>query len=237
MDRGMICRDWEILAFLDHRKTQFRLPLRPQPTGDEQLHLMAWDWPSRRVQFGDNHGPQRPCHAPVWSGDRIYMQEPFILFETVGTEFGGAPYEMNEYWGTVPKEPRWQHDGGPGLSMDFRATCEDPQAISEWRPSAHMPPWASRLWYDVVKVRVERVNQMRYEDAIAEGVCEDPDAYEMRYKSREWFQELWDHHYTARGRNLPFASGPWVWLLDLRETISPIQDGVYCHTGRMEVTA
>ena len=40
----------------------------------------------------------------------------------------------------------------------------------EWKPSIHMPSEARRLFLGVVKVRVERVQDITKEDAIAEGI-------------------------------------------------------------------
>ena len=91
----------------------------------------------------------------------------------------------------------------------FRAdcTCED---VDRWRPSIHMPRRASRIDLEITDVRVERVQEITWEDAVAEGCDEE----EMRTRDLEIFADLWDASYEKRGHG--WDTNPWVWCLTFR---------------------
>lgn len=46
----------------------------------------------------------------------------------------------------------------------------DPESKIKWRSSIHMPKEAARLWLKITDIRVERLNDISNEDAIAEGL-------------------------------------------------------------------
>lgn len=58
-----------------------------------------------------------------------------------------------------------------------------------WRPSIHMPRWASRIDLEVTEVRVERLQAITAEDAIAEGVTSREIA--TRYGTRTGWSTDW----------------------------------------------
>lgn len=78
----------------------------------------------------------------------------------------------------------------------------------QWRPSIHMPRWASRLNLVVEDVRAERLLDISHDDIAAEGCSDHEDA---RVRMIEW-QSLWD---SLHGRGAS-AINPWVWRVQFR---------------------
>lgn len=76
-----------------------------------------------------------------------------------------------------------------------------------WRPSIHMPRWASRLLLEITEVRVQRVQEISRRDAEAEGMREGspPVSVLCRYR------DLWDSLNAKRGYS--WESNPWVWAI------------------------
>ncbi|RAU43476.1 MULTISPECIES: hypothetical protein [unclassified Pseudomonas] len=89
------------------------------------------------------------------------------------------------------------------------------------RPSIHMPRWASRILLEIADVRVERLQDITYEQAVAEGVhrdrgcrvwtATDEDGTCHKYPIPA-FKDLWT------GINGPQAweSNPWVWVVEFK---------------------
>ncbi len=92
-----------------------------------------------------------------------------------------------------------------------------------WKPSIHMPRWASRLTLDVTGVRVERLQDITEEDAKAEGVERDtePCAHGgrtcaesrcMGQTYRAGFCQLWCRLYGPDS----WDANPWVWVVEFK---------------------
>lgn len=92
---------------------------------------------------------------------------------------------------------------------------------ARWKPSIHMPRWASRITLRVTDVRVQRLQEISEEDARAEGVAYDPAKgfvvpgvahpnpafpYLSRPTAFEMFAALWD---TVNGSGA-WGANPWV---------------------------
>lgn len=83
-----------------------------------------------------------------------------------------------------------------------------------WKPSIHMPRWASRITLEVTDVRVERLNDCSRGDAMAEG-CPFPNMADGP-DPRQWYAELWEQ-INGPGS---WQANPWVWVLSFRQAAS-----------------
>lgn len=84
----------------------------------------------------------------------------------------------------------------------------DVDVYGTWKPSIHMPRWASRMTLEVTGVRVERLHDISRGDAMAEG-CPFPNMAKGE-NPRDWYAALWNQI------NGPSAwdANPWVWVLE-----------------------
>jgi hypothetical protein len=82
-----------------------------------------------------------------------------------------------------------------------------------WRPSIFMPRWASRILLEVVSIRVERLQDISEEDAIAEGISKNMFPIDGLYFASQLFAELWNE---INGKKHPWESNPWVWVVEFK---------------------
>jgi len=97
-------------------------------------------------------------------------------------------------------------------------------ARMETMPIFHMPRWASRITLEITGVRVERLNSITDDDAIAEGIQRGRDGlfngapHAIKGTPRAFhtaigaFDDLWTHINGAGS----WASNPWVWVIEFR---------------------
>lgn len=264
-ERGMIFNEYQVRAILDGRKTQTRRIMKVQPSDGFHPTHNGYDldlnahWytpgvvdkngylqPAKKDVFGvadENEGYTCPFGAV---GDRVWVRETWAQ---LGNE-DGCPIDWND---------NLVKDGGPEAARIYRASCEqkegnyglwsipddaywkphtdDLQYDGTWCPSIHMPRWASRLTLEITGVRVERLDKISEEDAIAEGmqgvICpsckDDPDFSTTQYdpdtlaavdeipclsceSNRSKFFALWDSIYGEANH----CMGDWVWVIEFK---------------------
>jgi hypothetical protein len=88
----------------------------------------------------------------------------------------------------------------------------------KWVPSIHMPRWASRLTLDIESVRVERLQDISEEDALAEGFTTGTEELlggaVARLSARDYFQNTWQDIYGFAS----WDANPWVWVVVFRKS-------------------
>jgi hypothetical protein len=101
---------------------------------------------------------------------------------------------------------------------DGEERAQDNGTDLPWRPSIHMPRWASRIDLKVTGVRVERLQGISASDALQEGLeeCHDlpyrwdhPVCFET---AQRLYSELWEQINGAG----TWAANPWVWVVEFR---------------------
>lgn len=186
-----------VRAILAGEKTQTRRPI---------THRHEW-------AIEERDGKPWPWHPPyVYAEDDAWMNCPH-----------GVPGDrlwVREAW--APADGR--HSVVP---IVYRADGDDQPCLDDrWRPSIHMPRWASRLTLEVVSVRVERVNEITEDAACAEGISFQDDSKDawrgfrsfdgtcLYATAKQAFMQGWDSLY-AKTPNA-WDSNPWVWCVEFR---------------------
>jgi hypothetical protein len=226
-ERGILFSAPMVRAILEGRKTQTRRVV-PRATG------AFWDhpgWTPTVMRDGTilwrarapEHAFAMPLKCPYGApGDRLWVRE---TWGAVSPDEISRPlrectieYRADLPPGCTDRPGKWpaEHSADP--------------ECPKWRPSLHMPRWASRLTLEVTSVRVERLQDITEEGARAEGVeqfgsgdcdecsdfscaaCADTEAdYPgVRGGNQLLFAELWDR---INGKRAPWASNPWVWVV------------------------
>jgi hypothetical protein len=76
-----------------------------------------------------------------------------------------------------------------------------------WKPSIHMPRWASRISLEITNIRAEHLQDIDDTDAEREG-CDGAD-FKPGYSTNE-FRKLWE---SINGQG-SWAANPWVWVVE-----------------------
>lgn len=190
-ERPIIFSGLMVRAILDGRKTQTR---RVLPHGKYRLDLVA---PA-------DGGPSRcPFGQP---GDRLWVREAHAVVPRTA-------YARSEGVEQVLR-PDDDHD-----ACVFREGWERSRP-GRWRPSIHMPRWASRISLEIVGVRVERLKDISEDDAMAEGIqpfgdgngFHVEDGRHYMSSARESYRSLWEQINGAGS----WDANPFVWAVEFR---------------------
>lgn len=194
-ERGMIFNAEMVNSILSGRKTQTRRPVK---------------FPFRDVNLGcelsGNELAGELSAGNYWNsrvgqpGDRIWVRETWA-------EAGASAPDLTLYRANYPEHVPAHYENVP------------PVDEIRWTPSIHMPRWASRILLEITDVRVERLNNISYDDAISEGItqewtCIDPGLGSYAHKNdvQDDYETLWKSIYGEES----WAANPWVWVISFK---------------------
>jgi len=204
-----------VRAILDRRKTQTRRVIEPQPydgplPGGKYLASAPFidtndEWHFMRGVVSRGEDDLGKCRYGK-PGDRLWVRETHAL----------DPYDRIVY--RADRAAQYVQDfafGGMGRfgHMFWLGSDYEPD---RWRPSIHMPRWASRLTLEITDVRVERVQDISIADIEREGYdCGPwPKSRAPEKSARERFSDSWDALNAKRGYG--WNANPWVWCLTFK---------------------
>lgn len=207
-ERGILFSGPMVMAILAGRKTQTRRAIKPQPPAATVglNHIDGTTW----ACIGNN-GPNRKCPYGV-PGDRLWVRETWAV---------DAPLDQ------VRREHEDMMPGGIGHGPYFRTDPAHENSGLTWRPSIHLPRWASRITLEITDVRAERLQDISEQDAKAEGIRSDilraddhapdricyvaePDHNHAYVTARDAYAKTWNH---INAKTCPWRCNPWVWAL------------------------
>jgi len=226
-ERPILFNGEMVRAILDGRKTQTRRVCKL--TEDGQLVIWKSESVTQCTRLRDDGpywspyggSPYVPMPKSEYAqgcpygqpGDELWVRERFCAIDL------GMPTRTD----ILPVRSRYDLNE-IGLLYHADERCH----ITEykWKPSIHMPRWASRIQLRIKDVRVERVQEITEADARAEGCqfdghyfSQDGHASRGSRTAVQWFAKLWDSINANRkdkGGNLlhySWADNPWVWVV------------------------
>jgi len=205
-----------VKAILDGRKTQTRRPIKPQYA----CKTVSWGCISGQGFGFIFTGHDVVVKCPLGTiGDRLWVRETFRI-ESFGAGVAQIRYAADS-----------QRGNNAGVS-DRKL----PNRLGGV-PSIHMPRHCSRIALEITDVRVERLNDMTEEDAVAEGFALNGCGGEGPACT---FHRLWDSIYgckrcgnhgicghscdssydcpeCTKGIGTSWRANPWVWAISFRK--------------------
>ncbi len=200
-DRPILFSAPMVRALLAGRKTQTRRMFN----GIEQMENGSFHIFGGMVGVSEEDVPKHaPDYVRIQVGDHLWVREAWRCngwATDVATIFYAAS----------------AGDGYTAMCEQYPVADKRPLRVTGgWRPSIHMPRWASRLTLTVTDVRVERLKDISGSDAIAEGaditseqtmtgpmVKVAPGTY---LSPVAWYHRLWD---SINGAGA-WDANPWV---------------------------
>ena len=211
-----------VQAILEGKKTQTRRVIKPQPKLIELIdgsHSFAVQ-KSKGIYngLGMKEMVEQCPYGQV--GDQLWVREAWGYHDPDGT---GEDFESpacgtsSEYMLHQENETLlnfWLRRIAYRATFKYPRHGIGPDAPKKWRPSIHMPRWASRIQLEITKIRVERLNDISEDDAIAEGItyAQLPNNIQDAERAKTWYRGLWA---TINGAE-SWQVNPWVWVVEFK---------------------
>lgn len=200
-----------VQAILDGRKTATRRVVKKKYS-NTHLEMFTNKYGTRLIELqddveGETHG--KNLDGSTWH-KLLGMRE---------VEYDHKPYKIGDI---LYVRETWCHGADTVECLfDENIKCDDifykaswdKENYVKWRPSIHMPREAARLFLKITNVRVERLQDMKNEDCLKEGInsCVCMNLNHALTK----FKLLWDSTIKKeQAEQYSWMANPWVWVVE-----------------------
>lgn len=216
-----------VRAILDGTKTQTRrpIPVMPKEKGQKVVRVAG----QNKFYFVSElkntyYKISDPFKCPYEVGDRLWVRETWQ-----GPLLDEDETEADPDW--IYHSEKYENVAHCYYKADGVAAPEyvdlDDNLRQGWRPSIHMPRWASRLTLEVKAIRAEPLPDISDHDAMREGIYKSFDHGTPFPIAMDWdgnekvlvagvprrdFEKLWRGLYPDGLKSWGMA--PWVWVID-----------------------
>lgn len=221
-ERGMIFNADMVRAVLNGSKTQTRRIIQSaaknmqarghevishRAPGDKWYGDYVYSMRDRSGVWQDFTNEQFLAKCPFGQpGDRLWVRE------TWSTDFANY-YPNDRVWYAADDNRRLDIEVVDGVRGIYSPES-DVYVPFRWRPSIHMPRWASRITLEITGVRVERLQDISQADAKAEGCWYGRGGGEPDFavSPADHFPTLWESIYGEES----WQANPWVWVIEFK---------------------
>lgn len=223
-----------VLALLAGIKTQTRRIIKPQPIDDTENSGYVFSGDHETAYRNDmHHAPWQErftIHSKYEVGDVLWVRETYHELDPVHVGTGESKYVYRT---------ECVDDFNDAYRLDYIKQGFPYQ----WKPSIFMPFDACRLFLELVSIRVERLNEISEEDALAEGVARTQvtyacsgastslrfqdykQRYDIHHPMHKWCHSA-KHSYQTLWKKIngpdSVAANPFVWVYEFKQVKKPI---------------
>lgn len=236
-----------IQALLDGRKTMTRRIVKPESINE------AIEWcgggcdeepatiDTFQLHWGVSHDDGKAVKAQWLVSSSEYQEEGVVPIGEGYGNVGDLIYVREGFrcngWATDVATIFYKackHKSYTEMCEQYPVEGKKPLLVTPtWKPSIHMPRWASRLTLEITDVRIERLNDISNPDSLAEGIITEqfrPDdgfpvcdgylapgnktnlAVPYRTDASIAFRDLWQ---SINGED-SWEANPWVWVVEFK---------------------
>jgi len=206
-ERPIIFNSDMVLAILEGRKTQTRRPVNLPVIDKDWLIELA---PCELAGEINNGNLTNSKYGRV--GDLLYVKESAWMWcERIpnGTTPTGRAKYRNKPLRSAPIYYVSDHPDKPDTDVVSPNTGN--KFCWCYKAARFMPRWACRIIDGITNVRVERLQDISEQDAIAEG-CLNSIHLQNAHLAYENFSWLWQSIYGDES----WSSNPWVWVIEFK---------------------